>query len=155
MIDLADPAPTWGSFPALAVQRQWANTVQLPDGSMVTIGGTDKVDGSTSEHAVELYDPATGSWRTGPSQVETRAYHSTALLLPDGRVLSTGDDRNPPSPDDTGEVYSPPYLFKGPRPEISSAPEAFRWNVPFGVGTAGDIDSAVLIAPLRSPTRTT
>ncbi len=147
MIDLADPTPTWLSFPALAAQRVWANTLQLPDGSMVTIGGNDMVDDSTFERAVELYDPVTGTWRTGPSQVETRAYHSTALLLPDGRVLSTGDDRNPPSPDDTGEVYSPPYLFKGPRPEISSAPGAFRWNVPFGVGTPGDIDSAVLIAP--------
>ena len=83
---------------------------------MVTIGGEDSATSSTNERAVELYDPVTGSWRTGPSQVETRAYHSTALLLPDGRVLSTGDDRNPSSPDDTGEVYSPPYLFKGPRP---------------------------------------
>jgi hypothetical protein len=91
----------------------------------------------------------------GPSQVETRAYHSTALLLPDGRVLSTGDDLNPTSdgtrlgssPDDTGEIYSPPYLFAGPRPVISSAPGAVRWDVPFGVGTAGDIDDAVLVAP--------
>ena len=47
MIDLADPTPTWSSFPALAAQRVWANTVQLPDGSMVTIGGNDMVDDST------------------------------------------------------------------------------------------------------------
>jgi hypothetical protein len=105
---------------------------------------------------VELYDPVTNSWKAGPPQVETRAYHSTALLLPDGRVLSTGDDLNPTpdgsralsSPNDTGEIYSPPYLFKGPRPAISSAPEAVRWDVPFGVGTADEaIDEAVLIAP--------
>ena len=63
---------------------------------MVTIGGDDRVANSPQpERAVELYDPVTGSWRVGPSQVETRAYHSTALLLPDGRVLSTGDDYNP------------------------------------------------------------
>jgi hypothetical protein len=106
------------------------------------------------ERAVELYDPETRSWRTGPSQVERRAYHSTALLLPDARVLSTGDDwtiseESPDEgmPDETGEIYSPPYLFRGPRPAISSAPDAVRWNVPFGVGAKGDIDEAVLVAP--------
>jgi hypothetical protein len=152
-IDLDDTTPAWASFPALHVPRSYPNTVLLPDRSMVTIGGEDLV--SDSGRAVELFNPVTGTWRLGPSQVETRAYHSTALLLPDGRVLSTGDDKNPTSnglrtgasPDDTGEIYSPPYLFKGPRPAIASAPKAVRWNVPFGVGTADKVDRAVLMAP--------
>ena len=38
-----------------------------------------------------------------------------------------------------GEVYSPPYLFKGPRAVISSAPAAVRWSVPVGAGTPGEI----------------
>ena len=54
-------------------------------------------------------------------QTTRRAYHSTAVLLPDGRIMSAGD---------TGagggkrliDYYSPPYLFKGPRPTITSAP---------------------------------
>ena len=158
MIDLDDASPSWSSFPALNLQRSYPNTVLLPDRSMVTVGGDDKVEqwpNPAPEKAVELYDPVTGTWQTGPSQVEKRAYHSTAVLLPDGRVLSTGDDLNPTSdgthqtssPNDTGEIYSPPYLFQGPRPVISSAPDAVDWNVPFGVGTASDIDDAVLIAP--------
>jgi hypothetical protein len=157
-IDVDDASPAWSNFPDLEVPRSYPNTVLLPDRSMVTVGGDDRIaNWPVPERAVELYDPVTGEWRTGPSQVETRAYHSTALLLPDGRVLSTGDDLNPvtaepwdrttSSPDDTGEIYSPPYLFKGPRPVISSAPGAVKWNVPFGVGTSGDIDEAVLIAP--------
>jgi hypothetical protein len=155
-IDLDDAAPSWSSFPGLSAPRWNQNTVLLPDGSMVAIGGLGN-DGRTdptpdAERAVELYDPVTGTWQTGASQVETRGYHSTALLLPDGRVLSTGDDKNPYSgmwqvPDDTGEIYSPPYLFKGPRPVISSSPEALRWDVPFYVGTTGRFDDAVLIAP--------
>src|SRR3712207_8561087 len=52
------------------------------------------------------------TWRLGPAQAEERAYHSTAVLLPDGRVLSTGDDRHGTLTGDTGEIYSPPYLFK-------------------------------------------
>ena len=158
MIDLDDASPSWTSFPALSVQRSYPNTLLLPDRSMVTIGGDDRVEQTwpdVPEKAVELYDPVTNSWQTGPRQVEKRAYHSTAVLLPDGRILSTGDDLNPTadgsragaSPNDTGEIYSPPYLFKGPRPVISSAPDALRWNVPFGVGTSGDVDEAVLIAP--------
>ena len=157
-IDLDDASPSWSSFPALNLQRSYPNTVLLPDRSMVTVGGDDKVEqwpNPAPEKSVELYDPVTGTWHTGPAQVEKRAYHSTAVLLPDGRVLSTGDDLNPTSdgthqtasPNDTGEIYSPPYLFQGPRPVISSAPEAVAWNVPFGVGTASDIDDAVLIAP--------
>ena len=153
MIDLGDAAPQWSSFPALETTRWNANTVLLPDRSMVTIGGDDMDDSSPlPERAVELYDPATGQWTVGPRQVETREYHSTALLLPDGRVLSTGDERHPSSPTgqpstETGEIYSPPYLFQGPRPVISSAPSEMDWDVPFEVGATGDIDDAVLIAP--------
>ncbi len=154
MIDLDDPAPSWSSTPGLNAPRFNANTILLPDRSMVTIGGEAKVGSLVPERAIELYDPATGTWRPGPSQVETRAYHSTALLLPDGRVLSTGDERNPisdsptgASPNETGEIYSPPYLFRGPRPVISSAPEAVPWDVPFVVRATGEVDDAVLIAP--------
>lgn len=159
VIDLDDEAPSWSSFPGLSTPRWNANTVLLPDGSMVAIGGLGndgRVDESPDpERAVELYDPVTGAWRTGASQAETRGYHSTAVLLPDGRVLSTGDDKNPyasskpliEAPDDTGEIYSPPYLFKGPRPAISSSPAAVRWDVPFYVAATGSIDDAVLIAP--------
>ena len=166
LIDLDDPTPSWTQVDGMHTPRSYLNTIQLPDRSMVAVGGDSRVveeDGSGEaiwpppERGVELYDPITGNWRAGPTQVETRAYHSTALLLPDGRVLSTGDDFNPTvappwtraesSPNDTGEIYSPPYLFKGPRPVISKAPSSVDWDVPFGVQVAGDIDEAVLIAP--------
>jgi galactose oxidase len=57
-------------------------------------------------------------------------YHSAALLLPDGRVLSTGGNGFP----DT-EIYSPPYLFKGTRPTITSAPASVAYRQSFFVGT--------------------
>ena len=156
IIDTDDASPAWGTFPGLNVPRSYPNTVLLPDRSIVTVGGDDRVENHpVPERAVEIYDPATATWRVGPSQVETRAYHSTALLLPDGRVLSAGDDLNPTpdgsragsSPNDTGEIYSPPYLFKGPRPIIRTAPRALRWDVPFAVEGDSDVDEAVLIAP--------
>ena len=72
--------------------------------------------------------PATKTWQLGPAAIEDRGYHSTAVLLPDARVSSAGDEKHPLEPGggwaltDTAEIYSPPYLFKGPRPRIVSAP---------------------------------
>ena len=65
-----------------------------------------------------------------------RLYHSSAILLPDGRVLlagggAYGNARNEKS----GEVYSPPYLFKGPRPQITDAPDALHYGQSFTIDT--------------------
>ena len=90
----------------------------------------------------------------GPSlaaQAEPRGYHSTALLLPDGRIVSAGDDG--PSggggQSDEIEVFSPPYLFKGARPSIVSAPgPGLLRRAPSRSGRLDtDIAKAVLIAP--------
>ena len=121
----------------MTLPRSYQNTVLLPDGSMVAVGGgigdtpADEkyaIDPNGRQRQVELYNPATKKWRLGPAQVEDRGYHSTALLLPNGRVWSAGDDKHPTEPEgglsltDTAEIYSPPYLYKGPRPKIVSAP---------------------------------
>jgi len=54
------------------------------------------------------------------------------LLLPDGRVLSAGGGHIGTLPSYySAEIYSPPYLFKGPRPTITSAPD----SVPYGTAT--------------------
>jgi hypothetical protein len=60
----------------------------------------------------ELYDPALDVWTEMASQASNRTYHSTALLLPDGRVISAGSDGG--DLPRTVEYCSPPYLFKGP-----------------------------------------
>jgi hypothetical protein len=148
--------------------RGHANTVLLPDGSMVEVGGgRGSLDGYESplhyaepeKRHIELWDPQTAKWRLGPAQTEARAYHSTALLLPDGRVMSAGDDFNgdPGKIDantdndpieDTAEIFDPPYLFRGPRPTIDSAPAAIGFGGSFGVNTSNtNITKAALAAP--------
>jgi hypothetical protein len=141
--------------------------VLLPDGSMVSVGGglgtsppygAYTVSPNGDERNVDLYHPATGAWTKGAGQAEARAYHSTAVLLPDGRVISAGDDYNGPggpgtgTDSDTAEIYEPPYLFQSdgtlaPRPSISSAPGRITWNQTFDVGTPSDVTSASLVAP--------
>jgi Domain of unknown function (DUF1929) len=143
----------WQAAPSMRTGRAHHNTVLLPDGSMVTIGGGyGSVEGDNwvagEDHkAVEIWDPATREWRVGPSQAENRGYHSTALLLPDGRVVSAGDDVNGGINRDTAEIYSPPYLFKGARPLITGAPGTVDWGQSFNVATSGDVSRAVLVAP--------
>ncbi len=157
---------TWQTDPAaknLQVERAHQNTVLLPDGSMVTVGGgvgKDEDDGDLpgdlqqwgaepDQKKVELWDPTDGTWSYGAEQQEYRTYHSTALLLPDGRVVSAGDDYNGGYDQDTAEIYEPPYLFKGPRPVISSAPQVGRLNQSLEVATPDPaaVNHAALVAP--------
>ncbi len=141
----------------MQVGRGHHNTVLLPDGSMVTVGGGVGADGNGDQWAGDRRtdaksssgtpQPATG--RLGPSQAETRAYHSTALLLPDGRVISAGDDVNGGTDRDTAEIYEPPYLFKGPRPTIAhGADQRQARDHSFDVGTPDtNVTRATLVAP--------
>ena len=182
LIDAGAKRPRWKTQAPLNVRRSYHNTVLLPDETLVTIGGgngNDDVQGSyrtepgeaRPQRQVELWDPGTRSWRLGPPQVEDRTYHSVALLLPDGRVMSAGDDKFPListdggpaddfSRDDTIEIYSPPYLFgddgspltPAQRPQIISMPRRIRYGKEFRVGHAtgaggGPVKRAVLVAP--------
>jgi Domain of unknown function (DUF1929) len=139
---------------ALNRPRSHANTVLLPDGSMVEIGGGwgDKKGGgengapgqwaATTFHlTTELWSPKSKRWRLGPPQREFRTYHSSAVLLPDGRVVSAGDDYSGRFTGadfqrnfvlDSAEFYEPPYLFDGnrkaPRPVLRSAPKRIGWD---------------------------
>ena len=96
--------------------------------------GAGLVDLNAGVYPAELWNPATGQWRTLAAMQVTRQYHSTALLLPDGRVLSSGGGICGTC-DQVGylaknaEIFSPPYLFQAdgtlaPRPAIDAAPAA-------------------------------
>ncbi|MEA2330360.1 MAG: hypothetical protein QOH58_498 [Thermoleophilaceae bacterium] len=157
VFDEANPAQGWQPASSTVIGRGHANTVLLPDGSMVEVGGGVGRDDLTPspQHAanpeqrqIELWDPQTREWRLGPAQAEGRAYHSTALLLPDGRVMSAGDEYHGGLAGDTAEIYEPPYLHRGPRPTIASAPASIKLGADFGVTTPDtNLTRAALVAP--------
>lgn len=146
LLDLTNPTPQWTYTAPMENARKNENLVQLADGTVLAVGGGN---GNTPYggpvKAAELFDPATETWTTMASQSANRTYHSTALLLPDGRVLSAGSTSGLPE-QTTVDIYSPPYLFKGPRPTITDAPAEIGYGQSFDITTPdSDISRVALI----------
>lgn len=111
--------------------RAWVNGTILPDGRVLATGGAEKPshiffnDPLVSydvAYAAEIWDPQTGQWTVGDSAAQARLYHSTALLLADGRVLTAGGGAPGPVTQTTAEIYSPDYLRRAdgtPTPRLS------------------------------------
>ena len=138
-IDLTTLAPVWKWTGSMALPRRHLTTTVLPTGEVLATsgtGGTAFNDLTKIVRAAEVWNPGTGVWTTLAIAQIPRAYHSTALLLPDGRVLVAGGGDATATPDQkNAEIYSPPYLFRGTRPGISSAPSVVRYNTTFRVTT--------------------
>jgi galactose oxidase-like protein/fibronectin type III domain protein/Kelch motif protein len=150
IIDLNSPTPAWQYTGSMVTGgRRLFNATLLADGKVLVSGGTrgyedPNTQPSNPAYACEMWDPATGTWTTMASLTKIRSYHSIALLLPDGRVLSAGGTFGGAS----AEIYSPPYLFHGSRPTITSAPSSVAYGQSFFVGTpdATSISKVTLIA---------
>lgn len=138
---------------ASMLARHDHNLVLLPDGKVLVVGGAD--DGTPVKRP-QIWDPdgnsGAGTWTPSSGsdalslQGKSRAYHSTAILLPDGRVLSAGGESGAPPPPGHdkyfAEIFCPPYLFKSDgfsasalRPAINSAPRAVGYRGVFTVCT--------------------
>jgi len=154
VLDMTNASPAWTQIPSMNSARTYHTTVLLPDGNVLVTGGnqsTNSIDKSTAVFQAELWFPSSQTFTRLASMVIPRLYHSTALLLPDGRVLVAGGGRtfSAPDPSDTlnAEIYSPPYLFMGARPAISAAPSTIQYATSFSITTpdASQITSAALI----------
>jgi Domain of unknown function (DUF1929)/Glyoxal oxidase N-terminus len=144
VINLRAVPPAWRAIGSMAYGRRHLNATLLADGKILVTGGTSSGGFNTAAGAVyaaEIWDPATERWSTVASARVKRLYHSSAVLLRDGRVLSAGGgrpaatDENPLAEHRDAEIYSPPYLFKGTRPTITSAPASVAYGAQFFVGT--------------------
>jgi WD40 repeat protein len=142
VLDATGPSPSWEETAPMAFPRAYHNLTLLPDGTVLATGGgvtTDAVDLSGGVEPVELWSPVTQTWTMLAELSVPRLYHSIALLLPDGRVLVGGGGRffgvSDPTDLFSAQIFSPPYLFKGPRPVITSAPAAASYGTTMTVQT--------------------
>ncbi|AZM88365.1 galactose oxidase-like domain-containing protein [Streptomyces sp. W1SF4] len=168
---LGHPVAAAGPSYAPAAGRPGDNTVLMPDGTLLTASGAydihDYASGLLSPapdlryRQLELRDPR-GGWRLGPVQRLPRGHHSSALVLPDGRVALTGDELQQTAHDadlrddmhGTIEIYEPAYLYQGPRPaldEVPAAPLAPGDRFLVRTGTPDRVRRAVLLAPAGAP----
>src|SRR5205823_3949282 len=134
----------------LAYHRAFQNAVVLPSGQVVVIGGATVAVGFSDSNSVlvpEIFDPTTETFTALPPLAVPRNYHSVALLLPDGRVLSTGGGlcgAECAANHANLQILSPPYLFNtdgtaAVRPVIRSAPS----SASHGTGITVTTDSPV------------
>jgi hypothetical protein len=119
-----------------------ADAVLLPDGNILAVGGTAKGKADHNDDPVleaELYSPRTGTWQLMSPMTVARRYHATTLLLPDGRVMSAGGTASWPPHHDTNEfrmeLFSPGYLFRGPRPQIGGIAVSMGYDMEMTIST--------------------
>jgi hypothetical protein len=154
VLDMTQTTAGWRETAPMVFPRTYHTLTILPDGNVLATGGgptTDAVGINDAVKAAEMWSPVTETWTTMASMQKPRLYHSTALLLPDGRVWVGGGGRfnsiNEPTDQLNAEIYSPPYLFKGTRPTLTSAPAQIGYGGTMTVQTpdASRIASVALI----------
>lgn len=149
VINLNAGAPQVSATDSMGFGRRQHNLTVLADGSVLATGGNSSgeslIDLQHGVYNAERWDPATGHWTTLAAEEKTRQYHSTALLLPDGRVLSAGGGicgacEQAGYLEKNGQVFSPPYLFKqdgsgdlAARPVIGSAPGTIGYDASMSI----------------------
>lgn len=179
VIDLSAPNPPGPSWRVLSNSMQYArnhpNTTILADGKVLVTGGTKGTGANNTcvnnfVLAAELWNPGTETFTTMASEQYARLYHSTAALLPDGRVLVGGTSAYPanglinydadiPCPNGVSdqnqtEIFTPPYLYNSDgtlavRPSITSAPSNLSYGQQFTVTVSSGSSSISKVTLVR------
>jgi hypothetical protein len=157
--DVAAPHPEYKRGPNLVEPTRYPLSVILPNDTVLVTGGSREYRGEhlSDNHIARIYNPETNSFSVAAAPEIGRDYHSEAVLLPDGRVATLGSNPLFADKDDTItghfeqriEIYSPPYLFDGPRPKITGGPSQVKrgGSATFTTSDPADIQKIRLIHP--------
>jgi galactose oxidase len=148
----------------MAYPRAFSNGVALPNGQVFIVGGQTypvPFSDATAILVPEIWDPLNQTFRQLNPMVTPRVYHSTALLLQDGRVYVGGGGQcgsGCSANHFNTEIFTPPYLLNAngtaaTRPVISSAPATAALGNNIAVTTSGPVQSFVMMR-LSSTTHT-
>ncbi|MGC5006149.1 galactose oxidase-like domain-containing protein [Streptomyces sp. DT203] len=159
LVDLKDPDPKFRNGASLDGGTRYPSASLLPDDSVLVTGGSDDYRGRGGSNILQarLYDAKTDSYQRIADPAVGRNYHSGSVLLPDGRVMIFGSDSlyadradsRPGIFEQRIEIYTPPYLYRDSRPELTAGPKSMRRG---GTGTfttsqGSTITSAKLMRP--------
>ncbi|WP_328472945.1 galactose oxidase early set domain-containing protein [Actinoplanes sp. NBC_00393] len=152
IIDLKQPSPAYTAGPPIPAGKMYVSAVLLPDGKVFETGGAlhNRAD---PVYEASMFDPMTNTFTPGMAvDPVPRGYHSSAFLLPDGRVMAVGDNPGDGSFDMRLSVYTPPYLFHGARPQILGEVDR-QWA--YGSSHTVTVDAPILKASLIRPAAVT
>jgi DNA-binding beta-propeller fold protein YncE/cytochrome c peroxidase len=132
-IDLNGASPVIANASPMISPRAFQNAVTLPNGEVLVVGGNTSGEifsDAGSVYLAEIWNPDTDQWRGVAYANNPRNYHSTALLLQDGRVLSAGSGgcgHGCAANHLDAQIFTPPYLYAtggalASRPAITAAP---------------------------------
>ncbi|MEU7702870.1 galactose oxidase-like domain-containing protein [Streptomyces sp. NPDC015492] len=161
IVDVSADSPVFTDGPALPQGTRYLSSVLLPDDTVLTTGGSRDYRGRGGSDILkaQFYDPRTNAFTAAAAPTVGRNYHSEALLLPDGRVVTFGSDPLFDDKDDTRlgtfeqrvEVFTPPYLHRAgaDRPVLGEGPQELDQNgrATFKTADAGRIAQARLMRP--------
>jgi Domain of unknown function (DUF1929) len=145
-----------GALEPVADGKMYVSMVLLPNGNVFETGGgvinrEDPVYEASmiNTAALEAGDSASKVYTEMAVDPVPRTYHSQSFLLPDGRIISIGNNPGDGSFNMQISVYSPPYLFDGARPVIDSVAYASDWvyGNRYTIKTSTPIKSAELMRP--------
>ncbi|MFI6156537.1 galactose oxidase-like domain-containing protein [Kitasatospora sp. NPDC051170] len=164
IVDLSRPEPAFTPGPDLpAGGTRYLNSVILPDDTVFTTGGSSGYRGRGDSDLLkaQVYHPDSNTFTGAAEPTVGRDYHSEALLLPDGRVAVLGSnplfadkaETQPGGFEQRIEIWTPPYLYRSGRPEVSAAPAAAKLGGTVKVGTSRP--EAVATAKLIRPSSVT
>ncbi len=137
--------------------RKNHNLTLLPTGDVLATGGHGQLGLSEAVLEPKLWGVAIGRWNSHnpidgeqlASDPRKRNYHSTAILLPDARVMTAGGEGQiGQNPDQTTvSIYEPGYLFRSTgeyavRPRVLGAPAVLTYGRTFTLTLTDDARAA-------------
>ncbi|MCD0451145.1 DUF1929 domain-containing protein [Actinocorallia sp. API 0066] len=140
--------------------KVYVSAVILADGTVFETGGSQQ-NRAEHVHEASILDPSKATaamkWKPVASDPVSRTYHSSAVLLPDGRVLAVGSNPDIPVPEDGNDsyfdtrisIYHPPYLYKkGEAPKVTKVVKGWKYGAKPVITTSAAITSASLVRPI-------
>ncbi|WP_336322993.1 galactose oxidase-like domain-containing protein [Streptomyces lavendofoliae] len=159
LVDLKDPNPRFMDGASLDRGTRYPSASLMPDDTVLVTGGSEDYRGRGDSNVLEArtYDPKTGKYTRVADPRVGRNYHSGSVLLPDGRVMIFGSDSlfadkantKPGVFEQRIEIYTPPYLYRDSRPEVTGGPAKIKRGASgvFKTPDAARITTAKLLRP--------
>ncbi|WP_326661891.1 galactose oxidase-like domain-containing protein [Streptomyces sp. NBC_00385] len=159
LVDLKDADPEFKDGASLDEGTRYPSASLLPDDSLLVTGGSNDYRGRGGSDVLQarLYDAKSDTYQRVADPAVGRNYHSGSVLLPDGRVMIFGSDSlysdkantRPGVFEQRIEIYTPPYLYRDSRPELTAGPKKIERGktAVFTTNQASSIKSAKLMRP--------